>query len=100
MSDAVKWALAAALVVGVVVTCLTFPFVQYLPTAHSDLAYVLNAIGNHCGSAFYEVRGFINFFLFDFSQKMLSGLIIWFFTSWFAKWTIKITVWVYNFIFK
>ena len=100
MSDAVKWALAAAIVIGLITIVLTFPFVSMLPESANQLKTNLDSISNSAGSFLYEARGFVNIFLGGFGMRLLNVLIVYFCTSWILKLTVKITIWVFNFIFK
>lgn len=100
MSDAVKWALAAAIVIGLIATIITFPFVSLLPESAIELGGYFSTLNDYAGNLFYQVRGLINMFLTSFGIKLLNVLIVYFFTSWIMKITVKITSWVFHFIFK
>lgn len=100
MSDAVKWALAAAVVVSIIALILTLPFVKYITESNSEINTAVYVITDYCYDAFYYARGLINIFLTSFGAKLLSGIMIYLFSSWVIKLTIKTTVWVFHFIFK
>ena len=106
MSDAVKWALAASITLALLITVLTFPFVSLLPEGATELKNILDSlVANRdditsFGYYLYQARGFLNMFLTSFGIKLLNVLIVYFFTSWILKITIKITSWIFHFIFK
>lgn len=100
MSDAVKWALAAAIVIALIAIVLTLPFVKYVTESNSAINEAVYVISEYCYDGFYYARGFINIFLTPFGSGLLSGIMVYLFTSWIVKLTIKITVWVFHFVFK
>ena len=98
MSDAVKWALLVGAVILVIGLVVALDFMQYI-----DLGVVGDAIATLiglAGDAFNFGRGFINNLLSPWARTALSGLMYWIIGKEFILWTIKVTVWVYHFIFK
>lgn len=98
MSDLVKWGLLTAGLVALMVLIGALPFVQFI-----DLGQFGSAVGNIvtvCGGFFQSARGIINSFLLPFGRTMLSGLLIWLFGKWAITVGIKITAWIYHFVFR
>lgn len=98
MSNIVKWALLVAGAVAIIGMIMALPFASYLNT--TELGVAIGNIADICGGAFYNARGLLNLFLLPFGRTVLTGLIAYLFTSWIVKLGIKITVWIYHFIFK
>lgn len=98
MSDAVKWALLAAGIVALIALIMALPFVQFFDT--EELAAGLTDIVTIAGDAFRSARGLINCFLSPFGIALVSGLMVYWVGKWIITMGIKITVWVYHFIFK
>ncbi len=97
MSDAVKWAILVSVMVALIVTVLTFPFVQYIDFGVVEQSF---AILSSIGSFFRKARMAINILFFPQARLVLNGLIDYFFLSRFFKLAVKITAWIGHFIFK
>lgn len=98
MSDAVKWALlvaAALVIIGMVVTLDYMDYID-LNTFSSAVSSVISVVGN----GFNFGRGIINNLLSPWARVALSGLMYWIIGKELILWTIKVSVWVYHFIFK
>ena len=100
MSDAIKWALLVAGVVSLILIILSMPFAVYLGDSATEVSNGVTKIVSYCGQYFRQARGFINCFLTSSGRTVLSGLILYFFTKYFVKLTVKITAWIFHFIFK
>lgn len=98
MSDIAKWALLIAGAVALIAIICTLPFMNFMNA--SEFANAVNAVVSVAGGAFRTVRGILNNFLTPFGRTCLTGLIAYFFTKWIAITGIKITTWIYHFIFK
>lgn len=98
MAEAIKWGLLVAgalLVIGLIVA---LPFTNFLDL--SALTNGINTIVYYAGDAFHSARGFINNFFSPFGRSVLTGLMFYLVGRWIITMTIKLTVWVYHFIFK
>ena len=98
MSDIVKWGLLTAGLVGLIALIMALPFVQFI-----DLGQFSSALGNVvniAGGMFQSARGLVNSFLLPFGRTLLSGVMIWLVGKWAISIGIKITAWVYHFIFR
>lgn len=98
MSDIAKWALLIAGAVALIALIVALPFVKFI-----DLGEFGNAINNIVtvvGSAFQNARGLLNNFLTPFGRGMVTGILVYLFGKWAITIGIKITAWIYHFIFK
>ncbi len=98
MSDGVKWVILVAAAVLLIGSVVALDFMQYI-----DLGVFSNAITtilNLASDAFTFGRGVINNLLSPWARVALSGLMYWLFGKEFILWSIKVSVWVYHFIFK
>lgn len=98
MSDAIKWGLLTAGLVALVGLIMALPIAQFVDLGQFGQA--LNNIVNVAGSFFQDARGLINAFLLPFGRTLLSGIMIWLFGKWAITLGIKISAWVYHFIFR
>lgn len=98
MSNAVKWALLAAGAVALIALVLVLPFNQFIN--FGQFGALLNRLTVLVGSAFQSARGLINNFLTPFGRTVLTGLLIWLFGKWAITIAIKLTTWVYHFVFR
>lgn len=98
MSTAVKWATLAAGAVVLVALILVLPVTDYMNT--SVLGNAVNALVSVIATPLQAARGFLNFFLDDWAITALSGLLLWIFGKQFLTIAIKITTWIYHFIFR
>lgn len=98
MSDIVKWGILIAGAVALIVLVCALPFVQFID--FGEFGILINNIVSVVGSAFQNARGLINNFLTPFGRGLLSGIMIYLFGKWAITITIKITAWIYHFIFK
>ena len=98
MSDIVKWGLLAAGAVALIALIVSLPFVQYIDIAR--LSSVVVSLVDIAGDAFIFGRGLINNFLTPFGRTVLSGIMFYLLSKWVLTLSIKISAWVYHFIFK
>ena len=98
MSDLAKWALLVAGAVALVALILALPFVEFINL--DEFGAALTNVVDIAGNAFRFGRGLINNFLLPFGRTVASGLMFWLFGKWAILNGIKITAWVYHFIFK
>lgn len=98
MSDIAKWALLAAGIVILIGLVLALPFMDFIDFGQFGSA--VGTIVNVAGSAFSSARGFINNLFSPFGRTVLSGLMYYLLGRYFITVTIKLTSWVYHFIFK
>lgn len=98
MSNIAKWALLIAGAIALIALVMTLPFASFLNTG--DVADTVNQIVGICGNAFSSARGLINNFLLPQGRTILSGIIVYLFAKWVIISGIKITTWIYHFIFK
>lgn len=98
MSDIAKWALLVVAIIGVIGLLLSFPFMSYLDaTKFGDAIATIISVA---GDGFLFARGLINNFLSPWARGVFSALIYWLIGKWLITYGIKITVWVYHYIFK
>ncbi len=98
MSDVVKWGLLVAGIVAMLAIVLALPFVQYI-----DATEFGNAVGDVisvCGDSIRHARCIINNFLSPFGRELLTGVLYYLFGKWAITLGVKITAWVYHFVFK
>lgn len=98
MGEFVKWGLLVAGAVALIALVVSLPFMEFLNIG--ELSTQIGVVVSNCGSFFANARGLINMFLAPFGRTVLSGLIGYFMTKWILKLGIKITAWIYHFIFK
>lgn len=98
MSDIAKWGLLIAGALALIALILALPFAEYLNT--TELTTAITNVVIVAGNAFGTVRGILNNFFLPFGRNVLSGLLIYMFTKWILTIGIKITAWIYHFIFK
>lgn len=98
MSDAVKWALLAAGIVVLIGLIVSLPFIDGLNVKH--FATLIGELVAIAGTAFKAARGIINNFLTPIGRTILTGLLYYLFGKFFITIGIKISSWVYHFIFK
>lgn len=98
MSNIVKWALLAAgtvLIIGLILVLLFNDFINL-----SEFSAGLTSIVSIVGDYFIQARGLINNFFTPFGRTCLTGLLVYLFSKFFITLAIKITVWVYHFVFR
>lgn len=98
MSDAVKWGLLVAGAVIIIALIVALPFVEFIDLAEFSAA--ITNIVSIAGSAFRFGRGLINNLLLPFGRTVASGIMIWLIGKWAITVTIKISTWIYHYIFK
>ena len=98
MSDIVKWGILIAGAVALILLVVTLPFVQFID--FGEFGALINNVVTVVGSAFQNARGLINNFLTPFGRGLLSGIMVYLFGKWAITIGIKITAWIYHFIFK
>lgn len=94
----VKWALLVAGVLLIIALVLVLPFVEFLNL--EEYSYALETIFSIAGNAFYFARGLINNFFLPFGRKIITGLMVWLLGKWVLTVAIRISTWVFHFIFK
>ena len=98
MSNAVKWALLAAGAVLLVGMVLSLPFIDVI-----NFGELSGAVGNLlsvCGGALQSAKGILNCFLTPWARGVLSGVIYYEIAKFAITISIKITTWIYHFIFR
>ena len=98
MSDIAKWALLAAAIIAIIALIVAFPFMQYIDAAKFSAA--ISTIINTAADGFRFARGLVNNFLSPWARGVFSGLLIWLLAKPILTYGIKVTVWVYHYIFK
>ena len=98
MSDVVKWGLLAAAVVVAIGLIVALPFTGFIDG--TQFATLLSRLTQICTTAFTAARGIINNFLTPFGRSVLTGLIYYLFGKFFVTLGIKITAWIYHYVFK
>lgn len=98
MSDVAKWALLVAGALILIGLIMALPFVEFINLGEFSAA--ISNVVNIAGNAFQFGRGLINNFLLPFGRTVVTGLMYWLIGKWAITIAIKITAWVYHFIFK
>lgn len=98
MSNAVKWALLAAAAVAAIALIVALPFTQFANAG--QLSAMLTRLVHLVGGAFTSARGLVNNFLTPFGRTVLTGLLYYLFGKFFITIAIRVTAWVYHFIFR
>lgn len=98
MSDIVKWGLLAAGAVALVALIVALPFVDFINVG--ELGTLISRLVDLVGGAFTSARGLVNNFLTPFGRDVLTGIMLYLLAKWVITLSIKITAWIYHFIFK
>lgn len=98
MGDAIKWGLLATAIVILIALVVVLPFNEFINVGEFSAA--ISSVVTVCGNLFQSARGLINCFLTPFGRTLVTGMLLWFFGKWAVMVGIKITAWVYHFIFK
>ncbi len=98
MSNIAKWGLLIAGAIALIALIVALPFVQFID--FGEFGVLINNIVTVVGGAFTKARGLINCFLTPFGRGLLSGILVYLFGKWAITIGIKITAWIYHFIFK
>ena len=98
MSDIVKWGLLAAGAVALVALIVALPFVDFINVG--ELGLLIGRLVDLVGGAFTSARGLVNNFLTPFGRDVLTGIMLYLLAKWVITLSIKITAWIYHFIFK
>lgn len=98
MSDIVKWGLLAAGAVALVALIVALPFVDFINVG--ELGTLISRLVVLVGGAFTSARGLVNNFLTPFGRDVLTGIMLYLLAKWVITLSIKITAWIYHFIFK
>lgn len=98
MADIAKWALLIAGAIVLIALIVALPFVEFIDVGQfGDLIGDIVAVA---GTAFRGARGLINNFLTPFGRGVLTGVLAYLIGKWAITIGIKITAWIYHFIFK
>lgn len=98
MSDLARWGIflsCGVLIIGIIVG---FPIMAYMNVDVFKTA--VDTIVSVLGEPLLFGRGLINNFLSPWARGAVTGLMGWFLGKWFLTYTLRITVWVYKWIFK
>lgn len=98
MSDIAKWALLAVAAVAAIALIVALPFVEFINA--DEFGNMLGRIAEIAGSAFTSARGLVNNFLTPFGRSLLTGIMYYLLGKWVITIGIKVTAWVYHFIFR
>lgn len=98
MSNVVKWALLAAGIVALIALVALTPVADL--SLLGNIGGYLSQMLTVAGGAFNAARGLINYFLFEPVRPFLTGLLLWIFAKWAVTIAVKITAWVYHFVFR
>lgn len=98
MSDAIKWGLLTAGLVALVTLIMALPIAQFVDLGQFGVA--ISNIVNVAGEFFQDARGLVNAFLLSFGRTLLSGIMVWLFGKWAITLGVKISAWVYHFVFR
>ncbi len=98
VSDIAKWALLIAGAIALIALIVALPFVQYIDLG--QFGSLINDIVEVVGNAFQNARGLLNNFLTPFGRGLATGILVYLIGKWAITIGIKITAWIYHFIFK
>lgn len=98
MSNAIKWALLTAGAVLLVGLVLALPFVDVIN--FGELSGAVSNLISVSGGALQSAKGIVNCFLSPWARGVLTGVIYYEIAKFAITISIKITTWVYHFIFR
>lgn len=98
MSDIAKWAILIAAIIVVIGLVMALPFYEYIDVSKFSAAVV--TIISVAGDGFTFARGLVNNFLSPWARGVFSGLLLWLIGKYVIIYTLKVSVWVYHYIFK
>ena len=98
MGEFVKWALLGVGIVALIALVVALPFTDFLDV--SEFGALITKFVDIAGFTLLSARQLINNFLTPFGITVLSGLLIYIIGKWVITIGIKLTAWVYHFIFK
>lgn len=98
MGDITKWILLAAIAVTCIGMICAFPIIGFIDL--SIYASAINSIVSVASNAFRFGRGLLNNLLSPWARNAVSGLMLWLIGKWLITYTLRVSVWVYHWIFK
>ncbi len=98
MSNAIKWALLAAGAVALVALVFALPISSGINV--TEFSANIDTIIRYGSSYIKWGRGVVNIFLTPTGRTILSGVLYYLFGKWAILTSIKITTWVYHFVFR
>lgn len=99
MGDVAKWIILAGAAITVIALIVGFPIMNYATDIDTYIG-AITTIVTYAGSAFRFGRGLINNLLSPWARAALSGLMLWLVGKWLVTYSLKIFVWIYNYLFK
>ena len=98
MSEIVKWGLLVAAAVATIAIIVSLPFASYIDgTAFGQQVSILLS---HVSGALMQARGLVNNFLSPLGRNILTGIMVYLLAKYFLLMVVKISSWIYHFIFK
>lgn len=98
MSDIAKWGLLVAGAVALIALIIAMPFMDFIN--FGELGNNISTLLFFVGDAFTFGRRLINVFLTPFGRSIVTGLMIYWLAKPFIGMGIKMTAWIYHFVFK
>lgn len=98
MGEFIKWALLVVGIIALIALVVALPFTGFLDVG--EFGSLITQLVDIVGSFLLTARQLINNFLTPFGITVLSGLLIYIIGKWVITIGIKITAWIYHFIFK
>ena len=98
MSNAVKWGLLAAGLAILIGLVIALPFTGLID--FNELSNSVGSLVSVAGQALYSGRCLVNNFLSPAGRTIFSGLLIYLCIKWAVTIGVKITAWIYHFIFR
>lgn len=98
MSDIVKWGLLVAGALLIIGLILALPFVQFFNLG--EFSALLGDLTSLISGVLISARGLLNNFLTPFGRTVLTGVLAYLFSKFFVTLIIRVTSWIYHFIFK
>lgn len=98
MGDMIKWVLLVVGIIALITLILSLPFVDFIDVG--EFGDLITSLVDNAGTFLLSARHLINNFLTPFGVSILSGILIYIIGKWVITIGIKLTAWVYHFIFK
>lgn len=98
MSDAIKWGILVAGIIGVIALVVAIGFQEYI--ALGPFVTACDTIVSYASKGLSNARGLINNFFFKETLPAVTFVISWVILKPFITFSIKVIVSIYHYIFK
>lgn len=98
MGDIIKWGVLVAGALLLIALIFALPIANYLDL--TEFSGAINSLVSTVGGYFRSARGLINNFTSPFGATLITGILGWLLGKFLILNAIKLTTWIYHFIFK